>query len=101
MLDLARPESWRPEIVDTTATSGEGVGDLWAAVTAHRAHLEETGELDARRARRLAQELRRVLLARAESRVDELAASEEFAGAVRALASGELDPYTAADRLSG
>ena len=31
MLDLSRPGSWRPEIVATTATAGEGVADLWAA----------------------------------------------------------------------
>ncbi|HXY28596.1 MAG TPA: methylmalonyl Co-A mutase-associated GTPase MeaB, partial [Acidimicrobiales bacterium] len=101
MLDLARPESWRPEIVDTTATAGEGVDHLWSAVARHRAHLETTGELAGRRARRLAQGLRRVLLARAEGRVDELVSGEGFAVAVKALAAGELDPYTAADRILG
>ncbi len=99
MLDLARPDSWRPEILDTTATAGEGIADLWSAVARHRAHLEVTGELAARRARRVAQVLRRVLLARAESRVDELASGEEFATAVKALAAGEIDPYAAADRI--
>ena len=99
MLDLARPGAWRPEIVDTTATAGEGVGDLWAAVARHRAPPRGRGQLAARRSDRLAQELRRVLLARSEARIDELAAGEEFATAVKALAAGELDPYRAADRL--
>ena len=54
-----------------------------------------------RRSDRLAQELRRVLSARAEARVGELAAGEEFATTVKALAAGELDPYQAADRLLG
>ena len=31
MLDLARPDAWRPAIIDTTATAVEGVDDLWAA----------------------------------------------------------------------
>jgi LAO/AO transport system kinase len=101
MLDLSRPGSWRPEIVDTTATSGEGIDALWAAVARHRAHLVGGGQLSVRRADRLAAELRRVLLARSEVRVDELAHSEEFATAVKALAAGELDPYLAADRLLG
>ena len=61
MLDLARPGSWRPEIVDTTATAGDGVAELWAAVARHRDHLRSSGQLVARRADRLAQELRRVL----------------------------------------
>jgi LAO/AO transport system kinase len=99
MLDLARPGAWRPEIVDTTATEGEGVGDLWHAVARHRDHLERAGELTARRSDRLAQELRRVLLARSEARIRELAAGEEFTTAVKALTAGELDPYQAADRL--
>ncbi len=99
MLDLSRPGSWRPEIVDTTATSGEGVAELWTAVARHRAHLVASGKLVARRSDRLGQELRRVLLARAETRVDEVAAGEEFATAVKALVAGETDPYRAADRL--
>jgi LAO/AO transport system kinase len=99
MLDLARPGAWRPEIVDTTATEGEGVGDLWHAVARHRDHLERAGQLTARRSDRLAQELRRVLLARSEARIRELAAGEEFTTAVKALTAGELDPYQAADRL--
>jgi LAO/AO transport system kinase len=99
MLDLAPSGSWRPEIVDTTATSGEGIAELWAAVAAHRFHLESSGQLATRRAARLAQELRRVLMARAMLKVDEQAAGEEFATAVKELAAGELDPYSAADRL--
>ncbi len=99
MLDLARPGSWRPEIVDTTATAGDGVADLWAVVARHRDHLRSSGQLVARRADRLAQELRRVLAARAEARIDEMVAGEEFATTVKALAAGELDPYQAADRL--
>ena len=65
----------------------------------HRHHLEGGGQLTARRSDRLAQELRRVLLARSEARIHELAAGEEFTTAVKAMVAGELDPYRAADRL--
>jgi LAO/AO transport system kinase len=99
MLDLARPGAWRPEIVETTATAAEGVAELWRAVARHREHLVHSGELARRRTDRLAQELRRVLLARTEVQVDELVAGEEFTTAVKALAAGELDPYQAADGL--
>ncbi len=101
MLDLARPGSWRPEILDTTATAGDGVAALWAAVTRHRAHLVSSRQLAGRRSERLATELRRVLLARTEVHIDELVAGEEFQTAVKALAAGELDPYQAATRLLG
>jgi LAO/AO transport system kinase len=99
MLDLARPGAWRPEIVETTATSAEGVAELWGAVARHRDHLVHTGQLAVRRADRVSHELRRVLLARTEVTVDELVAGEEFATAVKALAAGELDPYEAAEGL--
>ncbi len=99
MLDLARPGTWRPEIVDTTATAAEGVPELWGAVARHRAHLLSSGQLTVRRADRLALELRRVLLARTEVKIDELVAGEEFSSSVKALVAGELDPYQAADRL--
>jgi LAO/AO transport system kinase len=101
MLDLSAPGSWRPEIVETTATTGEGVDELWSAIARHRAHLVGTGRLTARRVDRVGHELRRVLLARAAARIDDLAGSEEFTSAVKALVAGELDPYQAADRLLG
>ncbi len=99
MLDLARPGGWRPEIVETTATAAEGVAELWQAVARHRDHLMGSGQLAVRRADRVAQELRRVLVARTEVTVDDLVAGEEFATAVKALAAGELDPYEAAEGL--
>jgi LAO/AO transport system kinase len=99
MLDLSTLGPWRPPILDTTATSGEGVEDLWDAVSRHRAHLQQSGTLEQLRVGRLAHELRRVLLARSAAQIDELASGEEFSGVVKALAAGELDPYQAADRL--
>ncbi len=99
MLDLSSLGAWRPPIVDTVASSGEGLAALWDEIARHRAHLRQSGKLEQRRAERLGHELRRVLVARSAARIDELASGEEFAGAVKALAAGELDPYPAADRL--
>jgi LAO/AO transport system kinase len=99
MLDLSSLGAWRPPIVDTVASSGEGLAALWDEIARHRAHLRQSGKLEQRRAERLGHELRRVLMARSAARIHELASGEEFAGAVKALAAGELDPYQAADRL--
>jgi LAO/AO transport system kinase len=101
MLDLSSLGAWRPPIVDTVASTGDGLAELWSEIARHRAHLQASGQLEQRRADRMAHELRRVLLARSAVIVDELASGEEFAGAVKALAAGELDPYQAADRLMG
>ncbi|MER3453260.1 MAG: methylmalonyl Co-A mutase-associated GTPase MeaB, partial [Acidimicrobiia bacterium] len=53
---------WRPPIVKTVATTGEGVDALWATIEEHRVHLEATGELAERRSRRLAEELREIVV---------------------------------------
>ena len=64
MLDLSRTtglaerwQQWRPEIVMTTATTGDGTGEVLRAIQAHRAHLEQSGRLEARRQSRIRQEV--------------------------------------------
>src|SRR5919109_1709914 len=37
MLDMSDSE-WKPEIVETVATRGEGIDELWAAIEKHRAY---------------------------------------------------------------
>jgi LAO/AO transport system kinase len=99
MLDLTQLGDWRPPIVDTVASSGDGVDDLWSAITDHRAHLLATGDLDRFRRERLAREFHQILLARVGHQLDELMAADRFAGVVSDMSSGTLDPYEAADRL--
>ena len=47
MLDLSElpADSWRPPILATVATTGDGVPELWEAINAHRAHAEASGQL--------------------------------------------------------
>ncbi|MDP1820109.1 MAG: methylmalonyl Co-A mutase-associated GTPase MeaB [Acidimicrobiales bacterium] len=98
MLDLTGRTGWRPLIVATTASTGDGVDALWSAIGEHRTHLEGSGGLEARRAARVADELTRILaallheraMADAGPRLERLAAE---------VASRSLDPWTAAERL--
>jgi LAO/AO transport system kinase len=104
MLDLATRRGsgdWRPPVVETVATTGEGIDELWGTVAEHRAYLRSTGLLERRRAERIGQELRGVLRARVLDEVHRLAAGIEFEEAVAELVAGKTDPYTAADRLLG
>ncbi len=101
MLDLTQLGGWRPPIVETVASSGDGVDDLWTAIGDHRAHLMATGALEASRRARLAREFHQILVARVEERIDDLVADEGASAVVAALADGSLDPYEAADRLLG
>ncbi len=50
-------QHWRPEIIMTTATTGDGADQVHRAIQAHRAHLAETGQLHARRQSRIRQEV--------------------------------------------
>ena len=78
MLDLARPGAWRPEIVDTTATAGEGVAELWGAVGRHRAHLESRASWRRGGPTGWPRSCAGCCWPAAEARIDELAAGEEF-----------------------
>src|SRR5207237_8091284 len=57
MLDLSMPPKgethWRPPIVKTVASRGEGLDELWEAIGAHRAFLEAGGGLAATRTQHL------------------------------------------------
>ena len=61
MLDLGHitglTQHWRPEIIMTTATTGDGALKVHQAICTHRAHLAETGRLDDRRRARIRQEV--------------------------------------------
>src|SRR3954471_12876859 len=56
MLELSGGRAWRPPVLETVGTTGDGVDELFDAITAHRAHLESTGEADTRRRARLRDE---------------------------------------------
>jgi LAO/AO transport system kinase len=99
MLELSPERAWRPPIVETVATDGSGVGDLLGAIVAHREHLTDTGELDARRRSRVRDELRSILLARLAQRAELVCAGPKFDDLVARIQARDLDPYAAAEVL--
>jgi LAO/AO transport system kinase len=99
LTDLDDLDGWRPPVVETVASAGDGCDQLWDAVGRHRAHLTERGLLDERRRRRLEREFRQILVARVEQRIDSSQFGEVLAEVTNALAAGDIDPYEAADRM--
>jgi len=99
MLDLTALGEWRPPIVETVASTGEGIDTLWQAIADHRAYLDSSGLLDKLRQERLEREFHQILVARLERKIVELHGSSGYAAVIESLTSGELDPYLAADRL--
>jgi LAO/AO transport system kinase len=98
-LTLATRERHRPVIVRTSATTGEGVEELWRAINDHREWLESSGELERRRERRLDDELSDIVVRRLEQRVREAEGGESWDQARASVVAREVDPWTAADRL--
>jgi LAO/AO transport system kinase len=101
MLDLAMPaeSGWRPPIVASVASTGDGVDDVVGAVCDHRTWLEAGGRLEAKRAARRRAELGAVLTERLTERVRSLQGGAALAHAEEAVASRQVDPWTAADQL--
>jgi LAO/AO transport system kinase len=93
------PGDWRPPVLSTVASKGEGLDELVEALEKHRAWLTETGALQARRQRRAVEEVAAIALESLRGRM--LAAPEGLPALATAVVSGELDPYAAADRLIG
>jgi LAO/AO transport system kinase len=93
---------WEPPIVKTVAVKDEGVEELVRAVEGHRAHLERTGERQAREVARaragFVTVLRERLLAGALARLEaELGRLDTVAARI---AAREADPYALAEELA-
>jgi LAO/AO transport system kinase len=93
------PAQWRPPVVSTVGTTGEGVAELADALEAHVAHQRATGELDRRRSAQRSQRLREVAVARVGRELDDLLATG-WGAALRAEVEGaHTDPWAAASGL--
>ena len=96
ILALDRDRDWRPPIVLTEATRGENVGELWAKISDHRAHLEDSGQLAERRARNLAAEVFAVASARAKQHLEHAVTDDpELRRLLDEVQRRELDPLSA------
>jgi LAO/AO transport system kinase len=101
MLELGGARDWDPPIVRAVATTGDGIGDVWKAITAHRFFLQTSGGLARRRHARLRDEVRAIALARLAVRVDERCGTPEFDRVRARVDAREIDPYAAAALVMG
>lgn len=92
-------EGWTPPILQTVATSGRGIPELVEAIERHRAYLEESGEGEARRRRRIAEELAALARERLWARVVRQVGRARLDGLVDQLLRREIDLHTAVERL--
>ena len=88
----------QPEVLVTTATTGEGIPALLASLDRHRAAGREASTSAARLARAEAH-VWSILADRIRAELDEPARRAGTAAILRAVADHELDPFAAVDRL--
>ena len=99
MLHLGVATDWAPPVLQTVAEAGTGVDDLWEAIERHRKYLESSGELRARRQRRVAREISEIALAALRETMGEPGGGSALDDLARDVLDGKLDPYAAAAKL--
>ena len=101
MIAMARrgEGDWKPPIVTTTATTGEGIADLTARLDAHWSWLASSGERDRRRLARARAEITALAVAALAVRMGGLPNGTGLDSLAARVAAGELDPFSAADEL--
>jgi LAO/AO transport system kinase len=93
------PDAWRPPVLLASAQNGEGLDQVLEKLDAHLAWARDSGALERRRLRRARDEVEAIALTALRSRWAGTSDRDRLADlAVRVLA-GEVDPYTAADKL--
>jgi LAO/AO transport system kinase len=93
------PGAWRPSIVKTVASRGEGIGELRTALGKHREWMIRHGELDRRRIARAAVEIEAIAVAAVRDRITAVHGSAALSASAARVVAGETDPYTAASDL--
>ncbi len=96
ILALDHGRDWNPPIVLTEAVRGEGVPELWEKLAEHRAHLEQSGQLEGRRRSNLAREVFSVASGRAKQHLEHAVADDaELRRLLDEVQRRELDPLSA------
>ena len=98
MLDMSEAE-FKPEVIETIATKGEGIDDLWLAIEKHKGFQEEKGLLEARRRRRTSREIKEILAERYRNLIETKAAAR-LTEVTEDVLARRIDPYEAADRIA-
>jgi LAO/AO transport system kinase len=95
------PDDWKPPIITTVGSRGEGIDEMAARLDAHWDWLRSSGELERRRQARAREEITALAIAALRGR---LAAGAAQSGGLDELAAqvadGTLDPFAAAEQLA-
>ena len=97
-LQTSKEGEWRPPIVRTQATTGQGVDDVMDTISRFRA---DSAGIDRRRHDRARTQLRAILASRLMRQIESRVPDLEMDTVVDRISARELDPYSAADEVLG
>jgi len=96
-LRTAGAADWRPPIVKTVATTGDGIPELLAAISRFQVHAEKTP--GSRTRTRQVFRLRELLSHQFLERIERVLPAGELDSVIDRITAREIDPYTAAAEL--
>jgi len=91
--------AWKPPIVKTVAAREEGIDKVVEAIESHRVWMQESGELTRRRTSRAEAEVEALAVDIVRRKFGEIHGAAALHSLAEKVASGDLDPYAAADEL--
>ena len=98
MISLGRHEGWRPPVLKTVASLGDGIDSLLAAIDEHHTWLIGSGQDRARKLRRIKDEICALVIGETKSRLATRGA--EIDSLSEAVLDGAMDAYAAAEQFS-
>lgn len=99
LLDLSRQKSgWRPPVVRTIATRGEGIDLWWNAAKKHLDYLRQNGELKRKRKRQLELETRNIIEESVRRYLEKVWSEPAWQKQLEYLDSREISPRTLAQK---
>ena len=90
---------WEIPVLRTTATSGEGIPELAAAIRRHRTHLKQSGDWQQRDQVRLQSELDSLLQTTLLNRWRDTVSWERYQQTLDLLANRSISPLQAVEKL--
>lgn len=91
--------AWQIPVCQTSALEGTGVPELVQQILAHKTHLQQTGQWHEREVQRSQRELQHLLYQQFWKKFHQTVPAGVTQEVAEAVASRQLDPYTAVDQL--
>ena len=98
MLSLGEEKEWKTPIVSTTATTGEGINELWKEIKKHQTFLGKD-KFETKRLEKLKYELENQISQKLFTKKIIEIGDDEITKTSKAILNRKIDPFTAVDNI--